>query len=136
MVEDPRYPFVCTTYRLTEQWQTGTMTRQSSWLLEAEPQVYTEIDPELAKAKGIKNGEMVRISSPRGSMTAVAMVTERIRPFMSNGKKVHMVGLSWQYGWLTPKDGGDSANLLSLAVGDPNVGIPETKAFMVNIEKA
>ena len=136
VVEDERFPYVCTTYRLTEQWQTGTMTRRSAWLLEAEPQVYTEIDPELARAKGIKNGDMARISSPRGSMTAVAMVTERIRPFLSNGKKVHLVGLSWQYGWLTPKDGGDSANLLSLAVGDPNVGIPETKAFMVNIEKA
>ena len=135
-VADPRFPHVCTTYRLTEHWQTGSMTRRSAWLLEASPQVYTEIDPELAKAKGIKNGDIVRISSLRGVMTASAMVTERIQPFMSNGRKIHMVGLSWQFGWLTPKDGGDSANLLSGSVGDPNTGIPETKAFMVNIEKA
>ena len=133
---DPRFPYVCTTYRLTEHWQTGSMTRRSAWLLEACPQVFTEIDPVLAKAKGIKNGDTVRISSMRGTMTAAAMVTERIRPFESNGKTVHMVGLSWQFGWLTPKDGGDSANLLSGSVGDPNTGIPETKAFMVNIEKA
>lgn len=133
---DPHFPHVCTTYRLTEHWQTGSMTRRSAWLLEACPQVFTEIDPELAKAKDIKNGDKVRISSARGSIAAVAMVTERIRPFLSNGKKIHLVGLSWQFGWLTPKDGGDSANLLSGSVGDPNTGIPETKAFMVNIEKA
>lgn len=52
------------------------------------------------------------------------------------GKTVHQVGLPWQFGWVAPKDGGDSANLLSPSVGEPNTGIPETKAFMVNVRKA
>ena len=50
-------------------------------------------------------------------------------------KTVHMIGLPWHFGWLVPKRGGDSANLLTAAVGDPNSAIPESKAFMVNIEK-
>lgn len=132
---DPKYPYVGTTYRVTEHWQTGLMTRPCSWLLEAEPQNFVELDPVLAKAKGIKSGDMATISSARGSIKAVAIVTERLQPFKVNGKIVHMVGTSWHFGWFTPTDGGDSANLLTAAVTDPNVGIPESKAFMVNIEK-
>ena len=56
-------------------------------------------------------------------------------PMNANGKTVHMIGLPWHFGWLVPKRGGDSANLLTAAVGDPNSAIPESKAFMVNIEK-
>lgn len=133
---DAKYPYIGTTYRVTEHWQTGLMTRNVPWLLEAEPQNFAEMDPVLAKAKGIKNGDKVVISSVRGAIEAVAMVTERIQPFVSNGKTVHMIGTCWHFGWFTPQDGGDSANLLTAAVGDPNVGIPESKAFMVNIEKA
>ena len=134
--EDPRYPYIGTTYRVTEHWQTGLMTRRCSWLLEAEPQLFAELDPVLAKAKNIQNGDKVKVSSIRGSVTATAIVTERMQPLKANGKTIHTVGVPWHYGWLVPKNGGDSANLLTPAVGDPNVGIPETKAFMVNIEKA
>jgi len=133
---DPKYPYIGTTYRVTEHWQTGLMTRRCSWLLEAEPQLFAELDPVLAKAKGINNGDKVNVSSIRGGVTATAIVTERMQPLKANGKTVHTVGLPWHFGWLVPKNGGDSANLLTPAAGDPNVGIPETKAFMVNIEKA
>ncbi len=129
------FPFVGTTYRVTEHWQTGLMTRRMSWLLECEPQLFAEISPELAKMQGIENGDKVKISSIRGELIGVAIVTKRVKPFMIDGKPVHMVGFPWHFGWLNPKDGGDSANLLTPAVGDPNVGIPESKAFMVNIEK-
>jgi formate dehydrogenase major subunit len=132
---DPKYPHIGTTYRVTEHWQTGLMTRRCAWLLEAEPQIFAELDPVLAKAKNIRNGDKVKVSSIRGSITAVAIVTERLQPLKANGKVVHTVGMPWHYGWLVPKNGGDSANLLTPAVGDPNTGIPETKAFMVNIEK-
>ena len=132
---DPRFPYIGTTYRVTEHWQTGLMTRRCSWLTEAEPQNFAELDPVLANAKGIKSGDKVVLSSVRGSIEAVAMVTERLRPFTANGKTVHVVGTSWHFGWLVPEDGGDAANLLTASVGDPNVGIPESKAFMVNIEK-
>ena len=111
------------------------MTRRCSWLVEAEPQVFAELDPELAKKRGIGNGDVVRVSSARGSLLAKAIVTNRFQPMNANGKTVHMIGLPWHFGWLVPKRGGDSANLLTAAVGDPNSAIPESKAFMVNIEK-
>ncbi|MDK2921732.1 MAG: formate dehydrogenase major subunit [Desulfonauticus sp.] len=132
---DPRYPFVGTTYRVTEHWQTGVMTRWQPWLLEAEPQLFVEISPQLAELRGIKNGEKVIVENARGKVEAVAMVTSRIRPFKVMGQTIHLVGLPWHFGWVHPKDGGDAANLLTPSVGDPNTGIPETKAFMVNVRK-
>jgi len=132
---DPRFPFIGTTYRVTEHWQTGHMTRNTPWLLETEPQLFCEISEELAKLRGIENGEMVKVASLRGELDCVAIVTKRIKPFKVQGSEVHMVGLPWHYGWSTPKNGGDSANLLTPSVGDPNTGIPESKAFMVNVRK-
>jgi formate dehydrogenase major subunit len=132
---DPRYPFVCTTYRVTEHWQTGVLTRWQPWLLETQPQLFVEMSLELAKLKGIANGEMCKVSSGRGKLEAVAMVTGRFKPMTIMGQTIHQVGLPWCFGWLQPQDGGDSANLLTPSAGDPNTRIPETKAFMVNVEK-
>ncbi len=133
---DPRFPFVCTTYRVTEHWQTGVLTRWLPWLTEAQPQMFCEMSEELAELKGIKNGEKVILENPRGQLWAIAIVTKRFKPFEVMGNPVHVVGIPWHYGWVWPKDGGDAANLLTPAVGDPNTGIPETKAFMVNVKKA
>jgi len=135
---DPRFPFVCSTYRVTEHWQTGVMTRHTPWLLETQPQVFCEISEELAKLRGINNGDKVIVESIRASMWAIAIVTSRFKPFKILGQEIHQVGLPWHYGWEWPKDGsgGDSANLLTPSAGDPNTGIPETKAFMVNVRKA
>jgi len=133
---DPRYPFVCTTFRVCEHWQTGVMTRWQPWLLEAEPQLFVEMSRELAGMKGIKNGEVVTVESARGKLEAVAVVTLRLSPFKICDHVVHQVGLPWHYGWVYPKDGGDSVNILTPSSGDPNTRIPETKAFMVNIRKS
>jgi formate dehydrogenase major subunit len=135
---DPRYPFVCSTYRVTEHWQTGLMTRHTPWLLEAQPQMFCEMSKELAKLRGIENGEKVILESVRGRLWAVAIVTSRFKPFNVLGNTVHQIGIPWHFGWQFPQDGsgGDAANLLTPAVGDPNTGIPETKAFMVNVRKA
>jgi len=133
---DPRFPFVCSTYRVTEHWQTGVMTRWTPWLLECEPQMFVEMSPELAKLRGINGGDKCTVESARGSLWAIAIVTERIKPMEVMGQTVHMVGIPWHFGWVYPKNGGDSANLLTPSVGDPNTGIPETKAFMVNVKKA
>lgn len=134
-VANPRFPYVGTTYRVTEHWQTGLMTRYQGWLIETEPQLFCEISEELAKKENIANGETVHVSSLRGKLECVAIVTKRIKPYKVHGQDVHLVGLPWHYGWVTPKHGGDSANLLTPSVGDPNTGIPETKAFMVNVSK-
>jgi formate dehydrogenase major subunit len=132
---DPRFPLVCTTYRVTEHWQTGVMTRWTPWLLELAPQMFVEMSKELAKEKGIRGGDSVVVKSARGELWAKAIITERWKPFKIAGQTVHQVGIPWHYGWVTPKDGGDSANLLTPTIGDANTMIPESKAFMVNVEK-
>ena len=135
---DVRYPFVATTYRVSEHWQTGVMTRHLPWQLEMQPQVFLEMSEELAKEKSIGNGDKVIVTSARGELWAVALVTNRFRPFKVAGSTVHQVGLPWHFGWQFPEDGsgGESANLLTPTVGDANTMIPETKAFMVNVRKA
>jgi formate dehydrogenase major subunit len=136
-VDNPKYPYVATTYRVTEHWQTGLMTRHTPWLLEAMPQMFVEMSEELAEEKGIENGEKVLVESVRGNLWAVAIVTKRMRPLTVMGRKIYQIGMPWCYGWQMPHDGsgGDSANLLTPAVGDPNTGIPETKAFVANVRK-
>ena len=132
---DPRFPFVGTTYRVTEHWQTGLMTRYQSWLVETEPQMFVELSEELAELREIKNGERVAVSSPRGKVEAVAIVTKRWKPLKVAGLTIHEIGIPWCFGWLVPKDGGESANLLTPTIGDANTAIPEFKAFLVNVEK-
>ncbi len=135
---DGRFPYVGTTYRVPEHWQTGVMTRHTTWLLEMQPQMFVEISRELAQEKGISGGEKVTVSSGRGSIWAIAVVTGRFKPLTVMGKTIHQVGLPWHFGWQYPADGsgGDSANILVPFSGDPNTLIPESKAFLVNIEKA
>jgi formate dehydrogenase major subunit len=135
---DIRFPYVATTYRVSEHWQTGVMTRHLPWQLEMSPQQFVEISEQLAVELSISNGEKVIVSSARGKVNAVAMVTKRFQPFKVMDSTIHQVGLPWHFGWQYPEDGssGDSANLLTPTVGDANTLIPETKAFLVNIKKA
>lgn len=135
---DIRYPYVATTYRVSEHWQTGVMTRHVPWQLEMQPQMFVEMSEELAKEKGIKDGDKVTVSSGRGKLWAIAIVTNRFKPFKVAGSTIHQVGMPWHFGWQYPEDGsgGESANLLTPTIGDANTMIPESKAFMVNVEKA
>ncbi len=133
---DPGFPYVATTYRVSEHWQTGVMTRTQPWLMETQPQVFVEMSEELAKLKNIKNGERVMVSSARGKLECTAIVTKRFKPFKIAGQEVHEVGIPWHFGWKWPQSGKEeSANLLTPSAGDPNTRIPETKAFMVNVAK-
>ena len=97
--------------------------------------MFCEMSLELAKLREIKNGEKVIVETSRGKLEAVAIVTSRLKPFQIAGQTVHQIGIPWHYGWIHPKDGGDSANLLTPTVGDPNTMIPESKAFMANVSK-
>jgi formate dehydrogenase major subunit len=132
---DKRFPIVLTTYSMTEHWCGGGETRNTPCLLEAEPQLYVEMSPQLAKEKGIKNGDPVVVESIRGRVEAIAMVTVRMRPLTIQGKTVHEVGMPFCFGWTTPGCG-DSTNRLTPSVGDPNTTIPEYKACLVNVRKA
>jgi formate dehydrogenase major subunit len=97
--------------------------------------MFCEMSLELAKLKGINNGDRVIVETARGKVEAAAIVTSRLKPFQVAGQTVHQIGIPWHFGWIHPKDGGDSANLLTPTIGDPNTMIPESKAFMANVTK-
>jgi formate dehydrogenase major subunit len=138
-VGSPDYPYVITTYRLTEHHLSGVMSRYLPMLAELHHSHFAEISHELAKELGIENGARVTVLSPRGKVHVTAMVTHRIKPFTINGKTVHQIGVPWHWGWKgveeLPGSKGDITNDLSATVGDPNVYIQETKAFLCNVKK-
>jgi formate dehydrogenase major subunit len=129
------YPYIGTTYRVSEHWQSGIMTRNSPWLAELVPEMFVEISTQLAARLGIENGNQVVVTTPRGQIKAVAYVTRRLKPLEVAGEMVEIVGMPWHWGYrgLFP---GDSANVLTPHVGDPNTSIPEYKAFLCNIRRA
>ena len=126
------YPIVATTYRVSEHWQAGQMTRNLPWLVELMPEMFVELSEELAEEKGIRNGGRVIVESARGKIEAVAVVTKRFSPFSIDGKKVHQIGMPWHWGYMGLSTG-DSANMLTPNIGDANTTIPEYKAFLCNI---
>ncbi len=130
-----QYPIIGTTYRVSEHWQTGALTRNLPWLAELMPNMFVELSEELAKEKGIKNGRDVIISTTRGDVRAVACVTKRFKPFNVDGKQVHEIGLVWQYGFKGYATG-DTANWLTPHIGDANTTIPEYKAWLCDIRRA
>jgi formate dehydrogenase major subunit len=138
-VGSPDYPYVITTYRLTEHHLSGVMSRYLPMLAELHHSHFAEISHELATELGIQNGEKVTVLSPRGKVHVTAMVTNRLKPFTINGKTVHQIGVPWHWGWKgveeLPGSRGDITNDLSATVGDPNVYIQETKAFVCNVKK-
>ncbi len=128
------FPYAATTYRLTEHFHFWT----KHCLLNAitQPQQFVEIGEELASAKGIKRGDMIKVRSNRGEIQAVAVVTKRIPVLDCNGTKVHTVGIPIHWGFKGVAKMGYLANTLTPYVGDANTQTPEYKAFIVNIEKA
>jgi len=110
------------------------MTRSLEWLCELMPEVFIEMSEELAKEKGIKNGDKVLVTTARGKMSAKAAVTMRFKPFKMNGRLVHQIGIPWHWGYEGRSCGG-SANSLTPHVGDANTMIPEYKAFLCNVRK-
>ncbi len=129
-----KFPIIATTYRVTEHWQAGQMTRNNPWLVELMPDMFVEMSKSLAQAKGVKNGDRVRVSTARGHIVAYAVVTSRFKPFRLNGKAYEQIGLPWHFGFKGLAKG-DSANSLTPHVGDANTNIPEYKAFLCDVEK-
>jgi formate dehydrogenase major subunit len=127
------YPYVVTTYRLTEHHTAGGMTRSVPYLAELQPEMFCEVHPDLAREVGLEHGDWATIYTSRSAIEARVLVTERIRPLrMKDGRTVHQVGLPYHWG----KRGlvtGDSANDLSHMALDPNVHIQEVKAFTCGI---
>jgi formate dehydrogenase major subunit len=134
-VGDPKFPYVITTYRLTEHYLAGGMSRWLPWLTELQPELFVEISPELAQEKGIKNLDWCKITSPRTQIRAKALVTRRMRPFTIDGKVIHQVGMPWHWGY-EGLSTGDVVNEMTSLIADPNVSMHEGKAFVCNVEKA
>jgi anaerobic selenocysteine-containing dehydrogenase len=137
------FPVIGTSYRFTEHWQAGQMTRNNPWLCQLQPNTIIELDEVLAGLLGIGNGDMIEVKTARTVLYgtnyfAVACVTKRFKPYsiQVDGamKTVHHIGTTWHYGY-TGLCTGDSANLLTPHIGDANTGIPESKAFICNIRK-
>jgi formate dehydrogenase major subunit len=129
---DPRFPFVLTTYRLTEHHTGGGMSRFLSHLSELQPEMFVEISPQLAAELRIKNSDYVCIVSLRGAIEARALVSRRIRPMKLNGKTVHQVAVPFHFGAAGPLRGNAANNLVAIS-GEPNVTIMESKALLCNV---
>jgi formate dehydrogenase major subunit len=129
---DKRWPYVITTYRLTEHHTAGGMSRWLSWLSELQPELFCEVSPELAKERGLTNGGWATISTARGAIEARVLVTERIPPLQIKGRTVHQIGLPYHWGGRGVVRG-DATNELISFVADPNVSIQESKALTGDI---
>ena len=127
------FPYSATTYRLTEHFHTWTKHARLNAIMQ--PEAFVEISEELAKEKGIRHGDSVKVSSNRGHIVTKAVVTKRIKPWDCNDQKVHLVGIPFHWGFKGQTKNGYIANTLTPFVGDANSQTPEFKAFLVNIEK-
>jgi len=126
------YPYVATTYRLTEHHCAGGFTRFSPYLSELQPAMFVEVHPELARERGLKHGDWATIISARSAIEARVLVTDRMRPVKVNGRVQHQVGLPYHWGSRGLTTGGSANDLAHMAL-DPNVHIQEVKAFTCDI---
>jgi formate dehydrogenase major subunit len=129
---DPAYPLIATTYRLTEHYLSGAMSRFDSWLCELQPEMFAEISPELAGERGVANGDWVVVSSPRGAIEARALVTARLKPVVVDGRPAHTVGLPIHWGYAGESVGAIVNNLSPLSL-DPNADIHSAKSFVCQL---
>jgi formate dehydrogenase major subunit len=127
------FPYVGTTYRLTEHFHGWTKHALINAILQ--PEQFIEIGEALAKEKGIDQASWVRVTSKRGFVVCKAYVTKRIKPMLVDGKPTHVIGVPIHWGFTGQTLKGYAANALTPSVGDANVETPEFKAFLVNIEK-
>jgi formate dehydrogenase major subunit len=133
-VGDARFPYVITTYRLTEHHSGGIPTRMVPTTAELQPGLFVELSPELAAELEVAPLDWVVVSTARGEVEARALVTDRMRPLRIDGQTVHQIGMPWHFGWQGYATG-DIVNTLSAIVGDPNTTIHEGKAFTCNLRR-
>ena len=126
------FPYVATTYRLTEHHTAGGMSRTLPYLAELQPEFFCEISPELAAERGLEHMGWATIITARTAVEARVLVTARMRPLTVGGRALHQVGLPYHWG----PNGlvtGDAANELASLSLDPNVHIQEVKAMACDI---
>ncbi len=131
---DPKYPHVVTTYRLTEHHTSGGMSRWVSWLSELQPELFAEIDPQLAAQQELTSGDWATIETSRGELEARVLVTERMTALTINGKTLHQIGLPYHWGSKGIVTGDTVNNMVALTT-EPNARIHEAKTFTANLRK-
>jgi formate dehydrogenase major subunit len=128
------FPYIATTYRLTEHEH--YITQHVSKLVALQPEAFVELPTELAREKGVETGDMVRVFSKRGKIEVRALVTNRLGELTIDGKKVFHIGIPIHWGYVGINTGDHwLANALTPFVGDATVRTPEFKAFLVDMEK-
>lgn len=127
-VGDPEHPHVLVTYRLTEHHCGAAPTRNVATLAELQPEGFAEIPPELAREHGIEPLDWIVVSTTRGEVETRALVTERLRPYQIDGRRVYVIGMPWHYGYQGYATGG-IVNTLTSVVGEPNTSIHEGKVL-------
>lgn len=128
------FPYVATSYSITEMFRHWTKHARLNAI--AQPEQFVEISEKLAATKGIKAGDLIKVSSKRGFIRGKAVVTKRVMTLQVAGQEVEQVGIPVHWGFEGTTRKGFLANTLSPRVGDANTHTPEYKAFLVNVEKA
>lgn len=127
------FPYMITTYRLTEHHTAGGMSRWLSYLSELQPEMFCEVSPELAEERKLTHGDWATIVTARGAIEARVMVTDRVAPLMVQGRVLHQIGLPYHWG-TNGTVTGDAANELAALSLDPNCHIQEVKALTGDIQ--
>jgi formate dehydrogenase major subunit len=126
------FPFVFTTYRLTEHHTAGGMSRIVPYLAELQPEFFVEVSPQLAAERGLEHGGWATIVTARQAIEGRVLVTERIKPLEVQGRTMHLVGVPYHWGGVGIVTGDSGNELLPLAL-DRNVHISEYKAGTCDI---
>ncbi len=126
------FPYVLSTYRLTEHHTAGGMSRSTEHLSELMPEMFCEVSPELAEIAGLENGGWATIVTTRTAIETRVLVTDRLAPLLVQGKKTYLVGMPYHWGNKGIVTGDSANDLLGLAL-DPNVHIGEYKAATCDI---
>ena len=127
------FPYVATTYRLTEHHTAGGMSRWLPYLSELQPEFFCEVSPELAAERGLEHLGWATIITARSAIEARVMVTQRMPVLTIQGRPLHQIGLPYHWG----RNGistGDGANELLHFALDPNVHIQESKVLACDIQ--
>ncbi len=126
------FPYVVTTYRLTEHFTAGGMSRWSPYLSELQPEAFCEVSPDLAAERDLTHGGWATVVTARNAIEVRVLVTDRIPSLRSGGRTVHQIGLPYHWG-PNGYSTGDAANELTSMALDPNVHIQEVKALSADI---
>jgi formate dehydrogenase major subunit len=127
------FPFVLTTYRLTEHHTAGGMSRTVPYLAELQPEFFVEVSPQLAAERGLENAGWATVVTARQAVEARVLVTERIKPLEVQGRTMHLVGVPYHWGSVGIVTGDSGNELLSVAL-DSNVHISEYKTATCDIQ--